>query len=195
VLIADSNLGVVWKLDIKTKKYEIAIKIPEAMDPVARSAALVGINGIHTHKGYLYWTNSNQVTLYRAKITEAGYLAPGAKAEVIVSTLDQIFMDDFTIDKRGTAWVCTNLGDTVLAVGQDGKEEIVWDLLRSLLLLVILLRDSDGHRGSLIRCMCRRLGDRRRRLMERLRKVRRWLLLIREVLESEGLNNVGERGW
>jgi sugar lactone lactonase YvrE len=95
------------------------------MGPVAGSAALIGINGIHTHEGYLYWTNSNQVTLYKAKITEAGYLAPGAKAEVIVSTPDQMFMDDFAIDKRGTAWVCTNLGDTVLAVGQDGEEETV----------------------------------------------------------------------
>ena len=121
VLIADSTLGLVWRLNVSTKKYErIISNIPE-MAPVGSPS--LGINGLRVYKGYLYWTNTNKASLYRARITSSGKLVPNTPVELLA--VDAIAMDDFSIDeKTGIAYVCSNFENTVLAV-KDGKVKTV----------------------------------------------------------------------
>jgi hypothetical protein len=117
VLVADSGLGAVWKVDVCSGKYEIVIQIPE-MSPPATAKLQIGINGLHLFNGYLYWTNSEASSFYRAKVDQGGSLAPGATAELLYSGT---FMDDFIFDDRGNAWIATNPANLLLVVTADDK--------------------------------------------------------------------------
>jgi hypothetical protein len=121
VLLSDNVLGLVWRLDTTTGEYEIAIQIPE-MAPKPDQFTIEGVNGIKISGPYLYFVNSFN-GLYRILIDSLGNVAPGAKAELLAPA--DPFMDDFAIDGEGNAWVATNIGDTVLFVGADGKSETV----------------------------------------------------------------------
>lgn len=116
VLIADSFLGAVWKVDVTKKDYELIIQLPEMKAPSSASSN-IGINGLHLRNGYLYWTNYEAQVFYRVKVNEYGQVVKGYHAEVVAQPGD--FMDDFTFDKSGNAWIATNADDTVIAIGAN----------------------------------------------------------------------------
>ncbi len=130
LLIADSSLGVVWRLDTRTGIYSIAIK--DAGMVVAPGAPVpIGINGVRVHKGYLYWTNSIETVIYRLRITPEGYRAPGAVAEVVVTVHDQLtdntFLDDLFIGPVGQdiIWAATNPDNYLVAVNPQTNDTAV----------------------------------------------------------------------
>jgi len=118
ILVADSGLGAVWKVDVSSGKYEIVIQIPE-MSPPATAKLQIGINGLHLLNKYLYWTNSDANTLYRAKVGQGGSLVPGATAEPVANS--GTFMDDFIFDDGGNAWIAANPANLLLVVTADDK--------------------------------------------------------------------------
>ncbi|KAL6411021.1 Six-bladed beta-propeller TolB-like protein [Ilyonectria robusta] len=117
VLISDSSLGAIWKLDVNTKKYEIAIQRPE-MAPL-NFHPYIGINGLRIHRDYAYFLTSNSASAYRIKLSVKGYALPGAKLELIGQY--SFGLDDFAIDSDGIIWACTNLNHTVEALGPSGE--------------------------------------------------------------------------
>jgi hypothetical protein len=122
VLIAESTPGLVFRLDTITAEYEIAIQIPE-MAPNPKGFAKVGINGLHTHGPYIYFTNSFN-GLYRILITPSGSVLPGDKAEFL-GLGGANFLDDFALDKRGNAWAMVNIENEVVFIGVDGRSGVV----------------------------------------------------------------------
>ena len=101
LLIADSVLGTVWRLDLTTRDYSIAIQDPLFSDS---SSIYIGINGIRTSRGLLFFSNSAQGTFGRVLISNNG----SATGQVeIIARVDahQVKYDDFDIDWAGTAWV------------------------------------------------------------------------------------------
>lgn len=123
VLVADSQQGKLFRVDIARRKYSLAAALPEM------AGGLVGINGVHMHKGYLYWTNDEQTTVYRARFTPDGGLVPGAGAERVANVSGLTgHVDDFMFGPgtgSDTMFVATNQDDVLLAVGTDGKAEVV----------------------------------------------------------------------
>ncbi|KAJ4126943.1 hypothetical protein NW754_002213 [Fusarium falciforme] len=122
VLIADSSLGKVFKVNVKEKKYQVAIELPE-MAPPANAAIQLGINGVHIQNGFLYWTNTLLDTLFRVQINKNGIVAVGAKVETVATTTSSL--DDFALDRKGTSWVTTNGNNSVLAISPNGKSVVV----------------------------------------------------------------------
>ncbi|TPX11629.1 uncharacterized protein E0L32_007608 [Thyridium curvatum] len=119
VLIADSTLGAIWNLNIQTGEYDIAVNVPELAAPSGASNGF-GVNGVKTHGDFLYWTNSAEAAIYRIKIMPDGYPVEGAEAEM-VARADAPFLDDFTIDTKGTIWATTNTDNRLLAIGPSGQ--------------------------------------------------------------------------
>jgi hypothetical protein len=115
VLIADSSLGKVWKLNVESGEFGTVIEVPEMSSPASATQTAVGINGLHIRDQYLYWTNSDAGTFYRIQIDSAGFAVLGAKAEIVF--VSGAFEDDFTLDGRGTAWITTGPQNTVLGIG------------------------------------------------------------------------------
>lgn len=131
VLIADSQYGLLFRMDSKSRTHETIADRPEFKPDAQRFNATVGfgINGIRIKDGYLYFSNSNLVNIYRVAITKDGYIAQGGKAPVkLYADLNHLtdFIDDFEVGTDGSLWVTTNRGNTIIGVSPGGgKIEVV----------------------------------------------------------------------
>ncbi|KAK8090083.1 quinoprotein amine dehydrogenase beta chain-like protein [Apiospora hydei] len=120
VLVADSFLGQVFRVDGRTGHYDVPIQVPEMKrDPQSNTS--VGINGVKVHDGHLYFSNGFTVSIYRLKITPDGAAADGATVETVATIKGETFLDDFAIGADGTVWAASNKGHTVYAISPDGK--------------------------------------------------------------------------
>ncbi|KAI0143623.1 hypothetical protein GGR57DRAFT_483426 [Xylariaceae sp. FL1272] len=122
VLVADSKKGLIWRVDLKTGNYEVGVEVEE-MKP-GSGASSVGVNGVHVRDGYLYWTNSATVSIYRIEITDQGFPTPCARVE-LVSTLEAVFVDDFVIGEDNTIWVATNSDNRLIATQPFTNQSVV----------------------------------------------------------------------
>ncbi|ETN40900.1 uncharacterized protein HMPREF1541_05180 [Cyphellophora europaea CBS 101466] len=114
VLIADSGLGAVWRVNIKTGEYSTAISVPE-FAPTADFS--LGVNGVRApRKGSLLWTNSAQGTYGVIYIDEKGNA--GGAPLVIANAPNGTNFDDFSV-KKGTAYIATQ-PNAVYEVPYDG---------------------------------------------------------------------------
>ncbi|KAG6009332.1 hypothetical protein E4U21_002640 [Claviceps maximensis] len=124
VLAADSSKGVVFRVNVRTKRVDVVQDLRE-MKPKSGTTYPIGINGLRMRANYLYFTNSATHTLYRIMVNPDGSTAPGAKVET-VQVLDASFADDFDFGPAlaSTAWVVTSLDNSVLAVSLGGQVRV-----------------------------------------------------------------------
>ncbi|KAI1364332.1 hypothetical protein F5Y08DRAFT_307311 [Xylaria arbuscula] len=124
VLVADTGLSLVWRVDTATGQYEKAAEVPEML-PVANATMQLGVNGVHVRGGYLYFDNSNRGAIYRLPIDKRGIAVEGAEAELVAQLANGANMDDFLIDEEGRFWAATNSGNSVEVVDGDSPSVIV----------------------------------------------------------------------
>jgi hypothetical protein len=117
VLISDAYLGVIWKLDTKTGKYEVILDEPEMKD-APNPVTVLGVNGIKLRQGFLYFTCSTQEIFARVAINADGTKNVGTKVEILATG---IFGDDFALDRDGNAWIAADPVNTLYRVTVDGK--------------------------------------------------------------------------
>jgi hypothetical protein len=126
VFIADSQFGLLFRLDTHTGKHEIIAQGPE-FDPypaLQNKTVGFGINGVKIRDGYLYFSNSNLVKIFRIPLTKDGNIAQKGKAPIelyVDLNAAAIFVDDFIFSDDGTLWAASNYGNTIVAVSLDGK--------------------------------------------------------------------------
>ncbi|KAK5653750.1 hypothetical protein OQA88_7906 [Cercophora sp. LCS_1] len=126
VLIADSFLGLIWRLDIQTGKYHVYLQNAETSAPAGSPPNTVAVNGLKISHGYLYFTNSAKVAIYRVKIDEHGRVKEGTQVETVANlSAANSFLDDFAI-RNGIIWVATNSPDNkVFAVDINTGQYVV----------------------------------------------------------------------
>ncbi|KAL9068032.1 MAG: hypothetical protein Q9161_006477 [Pseudevernia consocians] len=121
VLIADSALGAVWRVNVATGDYSIAIQDPFFTNNSTNnpSPVPIGINGVRTSGGMLYFTNSAQGSYGRIPITDDGSAA--GEVEILVGVGGpSADYDDFDIDREGNAWIATH-PNAVVEASTEGK--------------------------------------------------------------------------
>ncbi|KAL9064304.1 MAG: hypothetical protein Q9161_008973 [Pseudevernia consocians] len=117
ILAADSTLGAVWRVNIVTGDYSIAIQ-NSLFEPT--STVPIGINGVHTSREMLYFTNSAQQSYGRVPITDNGSAA--GEIEILAREMDpSALYDDFDFDWRGNAWITTH-PNSLIEVTTGGKQ-------------------------------------------------------------------------
>lgn len=134
VLLADSILNVIWRVDMKRGTVDKAAQLsPEREDS---SAVNIGVDGIHIHDGYLWFTNDTataspvtgdlETSMYRIKVDENGGATNGTSAEKVL-TLSSGAIDDFTYGpgERNIKWIAANKENKVFAAAPDGKYTVV----------------------------------------------------------------------
>jgi hypothetical protein len=57
VLVADSELGLIWRVDTNSLNYEIASQ-DDTMAPRETLNGFIGVTGVHVWKDYVYYNNS-----------------------------------------------------------------------------------------------------------------------------------------
>ncbi|KAI0112278.1 hypothetical protein GGR51DRAFT_508720 [Nemania sp. FL0031] len=117
VLLADSNLGCLWRVDTTTGAVDKVITDPAFAIP-ANVTTRIGINGLKIREGYAYFTNTGAGVFGRIPITETGERA--GDVEIIRSAAAGISWDDFEIAADGNAYIAQGPG-AVLRVTPDGQ--------------------------------------------------------------------------
>ncbi|KAH8661952.1 hypothetical protein BX600DRAFT_307075 [Xylariales sp. PMI_506] len=122
VLVSDSTLGLVYRVNPRTGAHSVAVQTPE-MAPLVDTPPIIGINGIKYSAcdGYLYFDNSYAATVYRVALSPDGSpAATTAIVETVSVVSGAIFLDDFTFgpgsdgdDDDSAIWAATNAGDTI----------------------------------------------------------------------------------
>ncbi|KAH8595289.1 hypothetical protein B0O99DRAFT_512639 [Bisporella sp. PMI_857] len=123
LIVADSGLGLVWKVDIFKRSYEVFIDVPE-MKIGPNAKIQLGINGIHIKNEFLYFTSMAQELFCRAQLTRDDSQYIIGEIETIATG---IFGDDFTLDRFGNAWITQDPMDQLTLVIGDGvrKGEVI----------------------------------------------------------------------
>ncbi|KAF2825180.1 hypothetical protein CC86DRAFT_456431 [Ophiobolus disseminans] len=124
LIIPDSQYGLLFRLDTRTGRSEVIADRPEFKPYPERQNKTVGfgINGVRIRDGYLYFSNSNLVKIFRVRLTRDGYVGQ-APVEVYADlNAATTFVDDFTFAGDGTLWAVSNDGNTVVVVGPGGKK-------------------------------------------------------------------------
>jgi hypothetical protein len=119
LLAADSGLGVVWSINHYTGEYRVVLE-NELLKPASGQITVLGINGLHTREGYLYFTNSFQYIFARVPISPQG-TATGPYEVVANIGL----ADDFAFDKDGNAYITQDPGDALEQVNPAGKVTVL----------------------------------------------------------------------
>ncbi|KAL5089558.1 hypothetical protein Trisim1_005252 [Trichoderma cf. simile WF8] len=115
VIVTDTNLGLLWKVDISTGHYEIFLQDPSMAIPEGSSIP-AGINGVHIHNGYLYFTNTAQMSLNKFPIAKNGTIT-GSMQRIA----EGFMCDDFDVQPDGTVYLPTAAQNTVIRVSIDGR--------------------------------------------------------------------------
>lgn len=116
VLIADSALGAVRWLNVTSGEQSVTIQSDFFTNT---GGSPIGINGIRTYDGHLYYLNSAQMTYGRVPLTVDGRVA-GA-VQILATTHIPAIFDDFDMDWEGTAWVATH-GNMLSEITVEGKQ-------------------------------------------------------------------------
>ncbi|KAI0440624.1 hypothetical protein F4803DRAFT_552910 [Xylaria telfairii] len=123
VLLADSIGGTVTRCDTLTGICEVVLERTETKS-VSSALNPLGINGLHYRNGYIYWSNSNLVSIFRMRVDKQGYPVPNAKVETI-GTVDALLIDDFAEDYAGRFYVATGGNNTIVELRQNGSSEVM----------------------------------------------------------------------
>jgi hypothetical protein len=118
LLIADSVLGVVWRLNHLASEFEIALESPLMQAPAG--PVLLGINGIHVLDSSVYFTNTFQKLFARVSVNLHGPDAGFAVGDYEIVANNGV-SDDFTFDKDGNAYITQDSGNELQLVNQEGK--------------------------------------------------------------------------
>lgn len=119
ILAADCVLGLIWKINVTTGKYEKVIDNPSMKLPPPPALSL-GVNGIKIHDGKLYFTNTGAGTLNRIPINLSTGKATGSAENLYKG----IFPDDIAIDEAGNVWIARN-GENILSVWISDTRKLV----------------------------------------------------------------------
>lgn len=122
ILVADSVLGVVYKINPFTGSSQVAVELLEMKATDPNAALQLGVNGIKIHGGYLYWSNSNTVSVYRVAFNKkTGQVVGGAEVETVAHFSKIQLIDDFTVDAQGHVYVAAMFDNEILLVKTDGS--------------------------------------------------------------------------
>jgi len=126
VFVTDSTRGLIYCADVSTVSYSVFLDVEETR--IAPSSdGHWGANGLAVGRDgrYLYWTNSDHVSIYRILLdpNNGGNLSPGAEVETVANFAGSStvgFVEDLAVDAEGNLWVATNTDNTIVTVKPDG---------------------------------------------------------------------------
>ena len=118
VLISDSSLGGVWRVNVTSGKYDMPMR--HVLFTNCTSKFPLGINGIRTYEESLYFVNSAQQIYGRLSIDTTGN--PTSEPQILARAGPGIFAwDDIAIDWEGNGWIATH-ANMVTEVTVGGKQ-------------------------------------------------------------------------
>lgn len=101
VLIADSRVGAVWRVNTTDGNVTMAYQ-GDLLLPPDNATVPIGINGLKVSNGYVYFTNTAKSLFARIAVTDDGVMYGEVDTvAVLVSGEEDYDWDDFVIDSSG----------------------------------------------------------------------------------------------
>lgn len=145
VVISDSQLGLVWRLNTQTGNYTV-IHQDETMEPNDDLGLMLGINGLRIVNSYLYYNNSPRRIFCRVHIDGSTGEALGPY-EIIAH---DVLADDFAISSDGVAYLAGLTDNVVIKVFPNGSHKVIAGSRNSTDLMTAtsaaLGKPVDGHK-------------------------------------------------
>ena len=116
VMIADSQLGALWRVNTATGDHTKIYDSPLLANTTSKN---LGVNGIRIFQKKLYFFNSAQASYGRISLHDDGSAA--GEVEILARIELKGIWDDFDMDWEGNAWVATHRGD-LMEVAVDGRQ-------------------------------------------------------------------------
>jgi hypothetical protein len=120
VAISDSQLGLVWYLNIQTGNYTVLHR-HETMDASSDLGLLIGVNGLKILHDYMYYSNSPKRIFCRVRIDTRTGRALGPYEIISHDTL----ADDFAVDSQGVGYLASLSDNEITRVFPNGSHEVV----------------------------------------------------------------------
>lgn len=124
VLIADSRLGCLFRVDTRTGISKVAFK-DDSLGAPTNASIPIGINGLKIARGYVYLTNTARGTFSRIPVSADGLKFGDVE---LIATLDMSVSgddwDDFAVDANGVAYVAQP-DNSIARIQPDGQQSIV----------------------------------------------------------------------
>ena len=118
VLISDSSFGAIWRVNVTSGTYDMVIR--DVLFTNCTASFPLGINGISTYEGYLYFVNSAQRLYGRVLLDDTG--STTTELEIITHSLPAgEAWDDLALDWAGSSWIATH-PDAVTQITLGGKQ-------------------------------------------------------------------------
>ncbi|KAL2047412.1 hypothetical protein N7G274_001433 [Stereocaulon virgatum] len=116
ILGADSAVGIIRRLNVTSGEHNVAIE-----SPLFAPTKLVplGVNGLCTFDGQLYFLNSAQGSYGRVPLKADGSAA--GEVQILARINLPTIYDDFDMDWAGTAWVATH-ANMLTQITVEGKQ-------------------------------------------------------------------------
>ena len=112
LLASDSQSGVLYSIDARTGRYAAAARDPTMASPPGAPLA-IGINGLKTRAGSLYFSNTFGGALYRVPV--AGRGANVRLAGAVQKLASGAFApDDIALDDRGAVYITAHTTNQIL---------------------------------------------------------------------------------
>ncbi|KAJ5902790.1 hypothetical protein N7495_003318 [Penicillium taxi] len=118
VLIADSPKGAIWKVDVDSGEYSVALN-DTTMTPSGDGLPL-GVNGLKSLDGYIYYSSTTRMQFCRVKVNDDATAA--GDYEVIASGF---LPDGLDVAPDGTAYIATDPQNSVVRVTPFGQISLV----------------------------------------------------------------------
>lgn len=101
VLIADSRVGAVWRVNTTDGNVAIAYQ-GDVLLPPENATVPIGINGLKISNGYVYFTNTAKNLFARIAVTDDGVIHGEVETvAILVSGEEEYDWDDFVVDASG----------------------------------------------------------------------------------------------
>ncbi|KAJ5159123.1 uncharacterized protein N7500_008774 [Penicillium coprophilum] len=120
VAITDSQLGRVWRLDIRSGTYDV-IHQDETMAANTDMGLLLGVNGLKIVGDYMYYSNTPKRIFCRVRIDTHTGQASGPYEVISNDTM----ADDFAIGPHGIGYLAGIRDNVVIRVFPNGYHEII----------------------------------------------------------------------
>ncbi|KAF1999117.1 hypothetical protein P154DRAFT_601909 [Amniculicola lignicola CBS 123094] len=115
ILIGDALKGAVYRMNVNTGEYSVAISDTATMAPPANAAIPMGIDGLRYANGTVWFTNVSKNTLHTVKVD-----ATGNATSAIATVWSDMMADDLHVGPDGSAYIATGSNNKIQKVAPDG---------------------------------------------------------------------------
>ncbi|KAI2788105.1 hypothetical protein POX_f08492 [Penicillium oxalicum] len=119
VLIADSPVGLGWKLNTQSGEYSVALNNTK-LRPAEGQALPLGVNGLKVLNDYVYYSSTTRMEFGRVKVNSEAM--PVGDYETIASGF---LPDNFDVASDGTAYIATDPQNSVVRITPSGQIALV----------------------------------------------------------------------